>query len=239
MAGKKKKKLVRPAYAPKKKESKPLTKEQKLGILIGVGVLVLAIVLFALLYDDGSLKVKNGEIVGAQENWIVADLSQSSSRHKYYKLGEVEPLEGFTEDTESTLQTSSNLTTVFAAKPNDENAAISSYYVTGVARKADEMIAEVHERFPQWGYECGDITTLTLDDGTEMPYFISSYTPAEGQDGYASQSVCAYIPAQHSASVLISLSNNLTEGREALSDEAVEQWLKAIAGTITVETPKK
>ena len=82
MAGKKKKKLVRPAYAPKKKESKPLTKEQKLGILIGVGVLVLTIVLFALLYDDGSLKVKNGEIVGAQENWIVADLSQSSSRHK-------------------------------------------------------------------------------------------------------------------------------------------------------------
>ena len=54
MAGKKKKKIVRPAaYTPKKAEYKPMSKKTKLGILIGVCVLAVAIVLFALLYDDG------------------------------------------------------------------------------------------------------------------------------------------------------------------------------------------
>lgn len=87
MAGKKKKKIVRPAaYTPKKAEYKPMSKKTKLGILIGVCVLAVAIVLFALLYDDGSLKVSGGAIKGAQENWLSPILHPLLSRHKYLQI---------------------------------------------------------------------------------------------------------------------------------------------------------
>lgn len=238
MAGKKKKKIVRPAYTPKAKESKPLTKNQKLGILIGAAVLVVAILLFALLYDDGSLDVKKGEIVGAQESWIVSDLSDSS-KSKYYKLGEITPLEGFTNDPEATLRQEDDLSTDFTMMPDDETAEISDYYVTGVANDAQSMIETIHNYYTQLMTECGEISEITLADGTVVPYLVAKYVPGEDVEGEASQCLCAYIPAERDASILISVNNTLSEGREELSEDALRGWAERIIDTITVETKSR
>ena len=240
MAGKKKKKIVRPAaYTPKKAEYKPMSKKTKLGILIGVCVLAVAIVLFALLYDDGSLKVSGGAIKGAQENWLITDTSSSSSRHKYYKFGEIEPLEGFSRSTDGSLKAEDDLDTDFPMTPDDESAAISSYYVTGIARNAEDIINDVYSYYCQLLGECGEIQTLTREDGKVVRFFLSNYYKAEDStDGTDSQSATAYLEAGKNRCVLISVTNNLTEGRERLSDEEMIDWVRRIAETITIEEPE-
>ena len=58
-------------YNARKKMNKhrPLTQKEKRLILIGIGVLVLAAILFAIFYDDGSLPMRGEDVVteGAQQ----------------------------------------------------------------------------------------------------------------------------------------------------------------------------
>ena len=73
MAKKAKRKASAPpmGYNARKKMNKhrPLTQKEKRLILIGIGVLVLAAILFAIFYDDGSLPMRGEDVVteGAQQ----------------------------------------------------------------------------------------------------------------------------------------------------------------------------
>lgn len=234
----KKKKIVRrPHVAQPKSSSKPLTKKQKIGLLVAAGVLALAIILFAVLYDDGSLDVKKGAIEGAQENWLIADVSSNANRHKYYKLGEVGALEGFVLNAEGSIKDpASTLSTDFPMKPSDENAEITSYYVSGVTTEAKEMAESVRSYYTQLA-ECGEVQTMNRQDGTPVYYFLSHFVPAQGQtDSPESQTAVAYLPAIKDTAVLISVNNTITETHPLLTDAQLTDWLARIAETVTLET---
>ena len=78
-------------------EKKPyLTKKEIIITACIAAALILAFVLFNVLYDDGSLKIKNGELQ-ASENSLI--LNTGSSKHPvYYKIGEIDGIEGYTLD---------------------------------------------------------------------------------------------------------------------------------------------
>lgn len=61
----KKKKIVKPHYIPKdqRKKNKPMAKETKILILGICAAVIVAAVLFAIFYDDGSLPVRDGVVV--------------------------------------------------------------------------------------------------------------------------------------------------------------------------------
>lgn len=231
---KKKKKIVRPRYVYKKPEPKPLSRQTKIGIIVGVCVLALAVLLFALFYDDGSLPVKKGAIEGAQENWLIANLS-SGRREKCYKLAEVDPLDGFALSPEDSMKSEDDLTTDFYMKPVDEDSEIDYYYITGVSSKADEMAASVLNTYKTMSEECSDIQTLTRADGTEIQYFIAKITAESGLSQSDSQIVCAYVPSQKDSSILITFNRTLSEEKPELSDEALVDWMEKISETITLE----
>ena len=78
-------------------EKKPyLTRKEIIITICIAAALILAFVLFNLLYDDGSLKIKNGELQ-VSENSLV--LNTGSSKYPvYYKIGQIADIEGYTLD---------------------------------------------------------------------------------------------------------------------------------------------
>lgn len=154
-------------YNARKKKSKhrPLTQKEKRLILIGIGVLVLAAILFAIFYDDGSLPMRGEDVVteGAQQmlsyaidpetgeraaepsesevavlntNWLITNFG-SSSKPKYYKLAEISVPDGFyrRQDTNK-----SNQETDFWFYPEDESTGTVNFvYFSGSTEKYHEI----------------------------------------------------------------------------------------------------
>ncbi len=163
--GKSKKKISRPpqyvAKANRKKE--PMDKRLKYGLIGGAAVLVVAVLLFFLLYDDGSLPVKNGTAV-AEDNWIVANLGENSK--KYFKLGAVSTPEGFVLDPQTHYQSDTNVQD-FYYKPVDEAASrLQSVYYMGAKGGLSTLVESAHSTFPLYYPDAAisDIVSATISD---------------------------------------------------------------------------
>ena len=78
-------------------EKKPyLTKKEITITVCVIAALILAFVLFNILYDDGSLKIRNGKLQVSENSLI---LNTGSSKHPaYYKIGQIADIEGYTMD---------------------------------------------------------------------------------------------------------------------------------------------
>ena len=176
----KKKRIVKPHYIPKdqRKKNKPMAKETKILILGICAAVIVAAVLFAIFYDDGSLPVRDGVVVTEGDNWIVGNLGTSSSP-KYYKFGELTPLEGFTEDPDMSVKSDDNVKDYWFAA-DDESQEISAYYVCAVAQEPEQIAQTVHDQhiaFYGEGGSVGDVQSITLN-GLEGAYFTSLFSQA-------------------------------------------------------------
>lgn len=140
-----KKKIKKPAYIPKEERNKkpPMTKEQWIrtgAICAGV---VLVIVLAFLLYDNGSIPMKKGELQGVSENWLVTNLNKQN-RETYYKLAEVNAAPGFVVVPPQNPVKETSFT--FIAEEDSESMA-DYYQVVGSAQKSDDMVNQAHAYF--------------------------------------------------------------------------------------------
>ena len=74
---------------------KPYLSKRDIAILCGI-VAVLAVAAFFLFrYDDGALKVKDGAVVTEGDNWLIANGSNMRGGARYYKLGEIGEIDGY------------------------------------------------------------------------------------------------------------------------------------------------
>lgn len=119
-------------YRSYKTEQKGFTKGELRALIIGFVVLVLAIAAVIYLPDaienSHLVKVKDGEFIGAEDNWLIINTSDTSTK-KYRKIAEVNPVEGYT--SESFASSSTDLSRSFNFTAEDENAVVSSYTVSG------------------------------------------------------------------------------------------------------------
>ncbi len=146
--GKTKKKHVKPQYVAKAdRKKKPMNKNLKLALIIAPCVLVVALVMFLLLFDDGSLPIKNGAVVTEGDNWIVSNLSDVGTR--YYKLGEVVPPEGFTLDVDTHYLSDSNAKD-YLYRADDENSQLEQLYFMGVKSKLSELVPSAYTSLGQF-----------------------------------------------------------------------------------------
>ena len=138
MAGKKRV----PARVKTKKEYKPqgITKQEWITIGIVVGVIAVLIIGYVLLRDlfDGSLKVTDGK-VQAEENWIVVNTGTSSSP-KYYKLGEVSPVDGYAMERQSLTGDENAPTFVFTP---EGDSPLEDVTILAAKGGAEEMASKV------------------------------------------------------------------------------------------------
>ena len=187
----KKKKIKKPVYVPKEERRKknPMPKKTKIIIASVCGALALALVLFVLLFDDGSLPVKNGIVQVEGDNWLVTNLSKQN-RYRYYKQAEISTPEGFALESGSSLKSDKN-ETAFWFNSEDEASPIKSFYVSGNAESAPELVESVQPQFLAfYGPESVGETQIGPVGGIIGQYFTTYYedeVPVEEEAEEAAQ----------------------------------------------------
>lgn len=239
---KKKKKIVRPQYTSKEerakqKPRKPIAKELKWGILFCACALVLAVILFVALYDDGSLPMRDGAPVMEGNNWLVANTGTSSSP-KYYKIGEAQAVPGYTLDPEA--ESYSDLV-LYTYRPDDPDSRIDNYYITGINQTPAVNAQSANTNYKSWMSTAtiGDVEHATID-GLAVEYFMTSM-PATNEagevvdTGETQQQLIAYIPTIRNTSVLCAIAVNATPELPELPEADFVALLEEITRSIVYE----
>ena len=224
-----------------------LTKKDIITLCILLAaVIVGAILLFT--YDDGALKVKDGSIVDPGENWLIVNGSASGGR-RYYKLGEVGDIEGYTRTTEPV--TGDDNLCFFKYTPDDETDPVTSVNVNCTAAKPDRAASYYQSLFK--ALEPSDVATETVG-GAECSWFTyrSSYyaKDAEGEEAtdeteasdeenrepnHFEQAMHAYYAAPHNSSIGITVQVTVDSEEQYLTDEALKEIVAKTYSAVSTE----
>jgi len=154
---------------------------------------------------------------------------------RYYKLGEVGPLEGYEARGDSTKSDPNE--TDFWFEPIDPDSQIKSYYITGVKNSPAKMMESVHPMFlSMYGEESvSEVLTAEIAGREATYFFVETENEAENRV-QRTQILNMYLPAIRNAAVLISISVNVTEEAPALPYDTLLSLAQEIAGTIGFES---
>ena len=222
-----KKKIKRPQQykKPKDRTFKEWWQDQSEGTRKGIvtgciavlAVIVLLLVYYWAIYEDGSLKVKDNAIVGIQDNWLVGQ--RDSGKHsKYYHLADVAVPEGYTVTDGAS---SSGLQQAFAYEKDG-----ITLNVNGVSRGVKDMVDSVYPTISAFVGEEGSITEVQDYKSAlgDCQYF--SYTTAtknEDETTVYSRSLVLYAPCDYKdCCILVSAS---ARGAEEAALPAAETLL--------------
>ena len=160
-------------------QKKPfLTKKEIIALVAIVAAIALAILLFNLLYDDGSLDVVDGVV--QTENLENSVLTQAvvGDETKYFKVAEIGEIDGFTREREVNSVDANRAVYVFT--PEDEDSPIDSIRVSGgsltpVGHLENDVFSYTMSGIP---IEAQDTIEL---DGRDVTYLLRSaeYVVAE------------------------------------------------------------
>ena len=160
-------------------QKKPfLTRKEIIALVAIVAAIALAILLFNLLYDDGSLDVVDGVV--QTENFDNSVIAQDhiGDETKYFKVAEVGELEGYTREREEN-SANANLAT-FVYTPEDETSPIDYIRISSGSYPPAELIERSVYNYTINGIPVEAQGSLELD-GRDVNYMISSaeYIAAE------------------------------------------------------------
>ena len=153
-------------------QKKPfLTRKEIIALVAIVAVIALAILLFNLLYDDGSLDVVDGVV--QTENFDNSVIAQDhiGDETKYFKVAEVGELEGYTREREEN-SANANLAT-FVYTPEDETSPIDYIRISSGSYPPAELIERSVYNYTINGIPVEAQGSLELD-GRDVNYMISS-----------------------------------------------------------------
>ena len=163
----------------KQAAKKPYLSKRDIAILC---VLIVAVAIGAILlfrYDDGALKLKDGAVVTEGDNWLIVNGSNVRGRARYFKLGEMGEIEGYTREAHG-IVTDANVPE-YAFTPVGEAAGITSITATAshsgaeaLAKFGTESLAAIE------GTSVGDTVEADIN-GHMVQYYIytSEYAVAE------------------------------------------------------------
>ena len=153
-------------------QKKAFTKKDIISVSALVAVVAVLIIVFAIVVSsDDFIRTKNGRLQ-MEDNWLIAEYAKNNGT-KYYQIGEVADIEGFTLGTESAANT---LKTFY---PDDVNNNIAVIYVGGTVSNHAEMAAYLSAyTAASFGSEAA-IPELTELCGREAYYVHCLTTPVE------------------------------------------------------------
>ena len=153
-------------------QKKPfLTKKEIIALVAIVAVIALAILLFNLLYDDGSLDVVDDVVQTENFDNSVIVQDHIGDETKYFKVAEVGELEGYTREREEN-SADANLAT-FVYTPEDETSPIDYIRISSGSYPPDELIARSVYNYAMNGRPIDTQGSLELD-GRDVAYLIST-----------------------------------------------------------------
>ena len=147
---------------------KPYLGKRDIALLCALVVALAIGAFFLFRYDDGALKVRGGSVVTEGDNWLIVNGSNTRGKPRYFKLGEMGEIDGYTREAKS-ISTDANIPEYDFA-PEADNG-VSSITVTtshsepdALAKYAVSMLGEMQ------GTDIGEIQTAQLG-GREVTYF--------------------------------------------------------------------
>ena len=224
-------------------QSEKTQKTLKIAAIAVAAVILLSVIFYYGFYDDGSLKIKKGEVVGAADSWLIVE-KDGGKNSDYYHVANVSIPEGYTRNPESAAGvqlTGTSFDNDFTLNPVDETAQLDNLYIRAINKSVDGMMDSVYETFTGMVGEDGNISEIGAFD-TELgqaKYFTYSYSSEDPdtKEMHYFQSYVCYIPSlQKDTCVLVSASY-FPETEEYASEES----LRAVVdlGISCVEMVKK
>ena len=161
----------------KQVEKKPYLSRRDIVILCVILAIVAVGAILLFTYDDGALKVKDGKIVDAGENWLI--VNGNARGRRYFKLGEIGDIDGYTRENRPFVS-DENLNQ-FVFTPEGESAILdisvsaSAYDPARLAEGNMKMVSSVKDT------RVSDIATAAAGDSEYTWYSYSrEYYAAEG-----------------------------------------------------------
>ena len=236
-----KKKIKRPQQykKPKDRTLKEWWQDQsentRKGIVTGciavLAVVVLLLVYYWAIYEDGSLKVKNNAIVGIQDNWLVGQ--RDGGKHsKYYHLADVAAPEGYAVTDGAS---SSGLQQAFAFEKDGV-----TLNVTPISRNVADMVESVYPTISAFVGEDGTIGEVQEYKSAlgDCKYFC--YTTAmknEDETTTYTRSLAFYAPCNYKdCCILVSASaRGAEEAALPAEDALLAETVKALDGITVID----
>lgn len=189
----------------------------------------------------GSLPNFFGNLRTVESDWIVTNTG-TTSKPKYFKMGEAADIEGYTVDPEYALSTDSHVQS-FYYKADDETAPVQSVYLSGVANKT---AAEMLETVMGYAYfeSAGEVTTATIaGHDVQYAYFVygdtqtATDTDLDGETEYVNgyPSLCIYIDSVQDSCVLALLNGAVTPIDEVIAEDVLLAEAEKVLAALTVE----
>ncbi len=234
---------------------KPYLSKRDIAILCGI-VAVLAVAAFFLFrYDDGALKVKDGAVVTEGDNWLIANGSNVQGGARYYKLGEIGEIDGYSRQ-KGALTSDGNIPE-YAFTPAGDDAGDARLTVTCGHGSAEAMAKYTHSLMENTeGITAGEVQTGQLA-GREARWYsydtdltAAESTPedahedvaeaagdADAENGY-SRAVAGYIDAGHECCVIFrAVSRGDTEA-DCLDQDALQAMVEKAVEVVTLDEGK-
>ena len=233
-------------YRNYKKEEKGFSKGEIRTMIIGFAVIVIALICVLVLPDALEarhlLKVKDGAIVGAEDNWLIRNVSDTS-KAKYRKIAEVNPADGYALD-QSTGGVSDDLETMFYFDPTEDNtdAAAQEYYVIAGSGEYDTLVSNAYGYVGLLGGEILNQSEIqnTEIDGRKASYFTVQFSVTDSSDEENpmttyNQMAYMYVDADIKDTCVVLCASNTGDSEDVFTDDAaLVELLTNAVGQITM-----
>ena len=162
----------------KQSAKKPYLSKRDIVLLCLLLVAVAIGAFFLFRYDDGALKVKDGEVVTEGDNWLIVNGSNTRGGRRYFKLGEVNAPEGC--DLEKTpVLTDANLSE-YVITPQAEGEVYDRVTLSSSHASAEALSNYAASTLAGLeGTEVGEVQSGEIH-ATAARYFFYTSAPVEG-----------------------------------------------------------
>ena len=181
---------------------KPYLSKRDIVTLCVIVALLAVGAFFLFRYDDGALKVRDGAVVTEGDNWLIVDGSNVRGRSRYFKLGEVGELDGYTRS-QRPIVTDVNVPQ-YVYTPEAEDGAGLEITVTTGHSPAGKLADYTLSRLQAEGNAAMSELQSAEMAGREMHYYTYTTEPAEAEEAAdaetpAEEAADAEAPAEEAA----------------------------------------
>lgn len=216
---------------------KPYLSKKEIAVVCIIVAIIAVGAFFLFRYDDGALKIKDGAVVADGDNWLIVDGSNTPGRPRYFRLGEMGEIDGFSRE-KSTSATDGNVPQyVFTPAGGDEGASIS---VTCAHSPAETLADYTRNTLNSLGTaaELGEVQSAEFA-GQTTRYYLYTTEPAQEDAERATDepAEAADEPADETTETTDEAAEQATDEAEQPTDEATEatdeaapKYTRALAG---------
>ena len=254
------KKSARSKGFRKQNVKKPYLSKRDIVILCIIVAALAVAAFFLFRYDDGALKVKDGAVVADGDNWLIVDGSNVRGRSRYFRLGEIGEIDGYSRE-KSALLTDANVPE-YVFTPAEEGGGDVSITVTCSHGSAQTMsdysrtmldnmenttaseiqTAQLSGQDVRYYSYAADYTAKATGDTPEDAEHAEAGTEdtaAEAEEGarYA-RSIAGYVDASHESCIVLKVISRGDTDDDCLPDEAMIPLLEQAVAAVTLDAEK-